>query len=235
MKTSMLPLVLHHHLADVDELGGAIADDVHAQQLLGVGREEQLHRAVGLADDLPARVVVVGGASHLVVDAARAQIVLGGADHRDLGDGVDPERRQRRDLGLVGECRTRGTSRRAPAPSTPTRAPGCRRRRRRRRSAAPRSGSARRPGCAPWRRASRRRVRARARRCCRRAPPNRAPCRPRAACPISARRAAVRPGCARCRARRRRAGPGAPRARARCAGRRTSRRRETPSASRVPR
>ena len=59
------------------------------------------------------------------------------------------------------------------------------------------------------RRASRRRARARAPRCCRRAPPSTGPCRPRAACPTSARRAAGRPGSVRCRARRRRAGPGA--------------------------
>jgi len=44
----------HHRLSDMDDIGGRGAEDVDAQQLARLGRDEQFEHAVRVADDLPA-------------------------------------------------------------------------------------------------------------------------------------------------------------------------------------
>ena len=61
-------LVLHARHADVDELAGDLADHVHAEQLAAGRVEDQLNHAVGVADDLPARVLAVLGLADDVRD-----------------------------------------------------------------------------------------------------------------------------------------------------------------------
>src|SRR5262249_1695480 len=47
----------HDRLAGVHELGRALADDVDAEQAPRLPLEDQLHHALGIVHDLPARVV----------------------------------------------------------------------------------------------------------------------------------------------------------------------------------
>src|SRR5579883_1676111 len=61
-----------HRLANVDYLGGAVADDVHPEQFERVGIEDQLQQSLLIAQHLP----------------------LGAPYHRDFRNGVDPVRNQ---------------------------------------------------------------------------------------------------------------------------------------------
>ena len=83
----------HHRLADVHDLGRARAERVHAEQLAVLGRDEQLHEPVAVAEDLPARELAVARDADLVGDRRLGQLLLGLADVADLGDRVDADRK----------------------------------------------------------------------------------------------------------------------------------------------
>jgi hypothetical protein len=62
--------VAHHgHQADVHDLRGEIAHDMHAEQLLIVLTKEQLQKAVLVADDPAPRIIPIVRPSHDVSDA----------------------------------------------------------------------------------------------------------------------------------------------------------------------
>ena len=79
----------------MDELGGAGAEDVHAQQRAGPRRDQQLQHAVGVAEDLAAGQLAVAGDADLV-RASRPSVSSSSvrADEADLGDRVDADRLQ---------------------------------------------------------------------------------------------------------------------------------------------
>lgn len=56
----------HHRLSDVEQFGGALADDVDAQEFLRLPVEEQLQPAGGVASNGPARDLAVVGDADLV-------------------------------------------------------------------------------------------------------------------------------------------------------------------------
>ena len=78
----------HHRLTDVDQLAGAFADDVHAQQLVVLAMKDQLEHTDSIAQDLPARDLLVISFADLVGDARRRQFFFVGAASRNLGNGV---------------------------------------------------------------------------------------------------------------------------------------------------
>ena len=79
----------HHRLADVDQLAGALADNVHAQHLAGVAMEDELEPAGGIAANLAARHLAIVGHAHFVGNVLVGQLLFGLADEADLGNGVD--------------------------------------------------------------------------------------------------------------------------------------------------
>ena len=91
----------HGDDADVHDLGGLLADDVDAQELHVLAAEEQLEEPGLVADDLAAGAVRVQGAADDVVDPLGLEVLLGRADHADLGDGVDPGGQDGGEVGLV--------------------------------------------------------------------------------------------------------------------------------------
>ena len=84
----------HHGLPDVDEVGGARADHVHAEQAAVVGVDEQLEHAVLVAAHQPAGELAPAGDAGDVRDRRVGQLLLGLADHGDLGHRVDAGRDQ---------------------------------------------------------------------------------------------------------------------------------------------
>ena len=81
-----------HGLADVNELGGARPDGVHTQQTPVLAVEEELEQPAVVPQDLAAGDLAVARHPGLVRDLPIGELALGGAHHRDLGDGVDPDR-----------------------------------------------------------------------------------------------------------------------------------------------
>ena len=84
-----MPSEGHDRLADVDQLGGALADDVHAEHLAGVAMEDELEAAGGVAANLAAGDLAVVGHADFVGHVFVGQLLLGLADEADLGNGVD--------------------------------------------------------------------------------------------------------------------------------------------------
>src|SRR5581483_733724 len=85
-----------HRLADVDQLGRSVADGMHADEAAVVAPEDELQHADVVADDRAARDLAVERAPDLVPDRVARELFLVAADHRHLGNRVDPERRARR-------------------------------------------------------------------------------------------------------------------------------------------
>ena len=79
----------HHGLADVQQLAGALADDVHAQQFARLAMENQLEPAGGIAANLAARGLSIVGQAHFVRRVLLGQLFFGLPDERNLGDGVN--------------------------------------------------------------------------------------------------------------------------------------------------
>ena len=80
----------------MDQLAGAVADDMHAEQLAGLAVENQLQQASHVADDLAAGDLLIVGLADLIGDADLGQLLLGLTDHRDLGNRIDAVGEQRR-------------------------------------------------------------------------------------------------------------------------------------------
>src|SRR5262245_60205195 len=72
-------------LPDVDELARAIADAMAADELARAALEDELYRAVLVADDLSARVVAVERAPDYVIDLLLVGLLLREADAAHLG------------------------------------------------------------------------------------------------------------------------------------------------------
>src|SRR3989442_5520227 len=64
-------------LADVDQLGGAVTDDVHAEQLQRDAVEGELQQAFQITDNLSARDLLVEGPADLVWHPFLGQFFLG--------------------------------------------------------------------------------------------------------------------------------------------------------------
>ena len=79
----------HDRLADVQQLAGALADDVHAEDLARLAVEDQLEAAGGVAANLAAGDFAVVGQADFVGHVLVGQLLLGLADERDFRDGVD--------------------------------------------------------------------------------------------------------------------------------------------------
>ena len=86
-----------HRLADVDQLGRLRAHAVDAEQRARLAVEDHLEEAAVVAEDLPAGDLRVARDADFVGDLLLGELLLGRADHRDLGDRVD----------AVGEARGR--------------------------------------------------------------------------------------------------------------------------------
>src|SRR5881396_2145674 len=93
--------VSQDRLADVDQLGGAVAEDVDAEQLQGGAVEDELQQPFQIADDLPTRDLLVEGAADLVGNPFLGQLFLGLAYRGDLGDRVDAVGQHRGQGGLL--------------------------------------------------------------------------------------------------------------------------------------
>src|ERR1035438_3056922 len=79
----------HHGLADVQQLAGALADDVYAQQFPRFSMEDQLEPASGIAANLAARGLAIIGQAHFVRRVFFGQLFFGLTDERNLGDSVN--------------------------------------------------------------------------------------------------------------------------------------------------
>src|SRR5262249_27382722 len=84
----------HDRLPDVDQLGGAGAEHVDAEQPVVGQRNKELQHAVGVADDLAAGELPVAGDPHLERHVLLGELLLGLPDVADLGDAVDADRLQ---------------------------------------------------------------------------------------------------------------------------------------------
>src|SRR5579883_2995087 len=83
-----------HRLANVDYLGGAVADDVHPEQFERVGIEDQLQQSLLIAQHLPLGELGVARHADLIRLLLFCQLLLGAPYHRDFRNGVDPVRNQ---------------------------------------------------------------------------------------------------------------------------------------------
>src|SRR6185312_8749993 len=79
----------HDGLPDVQQLAGALADDVHAEQRVRLAMEDELEAAGGVAADLPARDLAVVGYADFVRHIFLGELFFGLADEADLRNGVD--------------------------------------------------------------------------------------------------------------------------------------------------
>src|SRR5579883_1370456 len=82
----------HDGLADVQQLGGALADDVDAQHLLRFAMEDDLQASGGVAADLAAGDLSIKSHADLVRNVFVGKLLLGLADERNFGDGEDAVR-----------------------------------------------------------------------------------------------------------------------------------------------
>src|SRR6267378_1688453 len=82
-----------HSLPDMKQLGGARTDDVHAEQPSVATMKEHLEKAAVIAEDLSAGDLPVACDPDLVGYLVLRQRLLGGADHRDLRNRVNPDRK----------------------------------------------------------------------------------------------------------------------------------------------
>ena len=82
-------LELHRHHGLGDQLAGHRADDVHAEDLVGLGVGQELDHAGGVAERARAAVGHEREGAGLVGAACGLELLLGLADPGDLGAGVD--------------------------------------------------------------------------------------------------------------------------------------------------
>src|SRR2546426_11754753 len=76
-------------LADVDEFGGAVAEDVDAEQLQRGAMEDELQQPFQIADNLPTRDLLVEGPADLVGNPFLGQLFLGLAYRGDPANRLD--------------------------------------------------------------------------------------------------------------------------------------------------
>src|SRR5436190_1763668 len=79
-----------HGLPDVQQLGRAFANDVHAQDLAGFTMEDELEASGGVATNLPTRDFAIVRHADFVGNVLSGKLFFGLADERDFGDGVNP-------------------------------------------------------------------------------------------------------------------------------------------------
>src|SRR5262249_53896446 len=93
-------------LSDVDQLGGAGADRMHAEQAMVLTVEQHLEHAAVVPEDLPAGDLAVARDAGLVRHAVLGARPPGPPPHGYLGNGIEPERK-------VGRQRAGGHAERA--------------------------------------------------------------------------------------------------------------------------
>src|SRR5260370_1644843 len=81
-----------HRLPDVQQFRSAFADDVHAEQFLGRGIEQQLQSSRGVAANLAARNFAEIRHADFVRNAFVRELLFGFSDEGNLGNGVNPIR-----------------------------------------------------------------------------------------------------------------------------------------------
>ena len=91
------PTEAQHGLPVVDELGGRVAEHVHAEQTAVIASEHELHEPIGVARDECTTAVVERRDPDLVVEALGLRLLFGDPDGSRLGDGVHAHRRDRVD------------------------------------------------------------------------------------------------------------------------------------------
>ena len=79
----------HHMRTDVDQLGSLFANDMHTEQFLILGGENEFDHPAHIADDLSAWIILKVAASDHVRKLFRRTFVLGDTHHRNLGDGIN--------------------------------------------------------------------------------------------------------------------------------------------------
>ncbi len=126
----------HHGLADVEQLGSALADDVHAQNFARFAVEDQLQPAGGVAADLAARGFAIVGDAHFVGHVFVGQLLFVLADEGNFGNGVNAVRDRWPDWS-GSSARRRWRRRCGPAPWKPKPGWGSRSRRPRRKCSGP--------------------------------------------------------------------------------------------------
>ena len=107
-----------HGLADMNQIGGLLADDMHPVELLGLGAKHQLQHAVVVAGNLSPGQFVETGHPRLIWDSFGGKAFLGFPDDGDLRNGVDAIGEEGVQTGILD---AKGGPRPAvPAPSKPT-------------------------------------------------------------------------------------------------------------------
>src|SRR5271157_4023066 len=88
-----------HCLPDVDDLSGAIADDVHSQQLQACRIEDQLQKSLIVSQHLRFDQFGITGNADLVRDLVTRELLFGRANHRNFRNCVNAVGNQvRRDI-----------------------------------------------------------------------------------------------------------------------------------------
>src|SRR5580704_1863 len=85
-------VVIQSHEPDVDEFGGALADEAHSKKLAVSAREDKLQHSGGVTNDVAARVVYVEGAPYAIVDLLFLAGFFGFTGSGNFRNGVNPHR-----------------------------------------------------------------------------------------------------------------------------------------------
>src|SRR5208283_2611847 len=81
------PSQCEHRLSDVNDLAGAVADDVHAQQLQAVGIEDELQKSLIVPQHLSFGKLRVTSNAGFVPDLVAGELLFGRSYHGNVRDG----------------------------------------------------------------------------------------------------------------------------------------------------
>src|SRR5690349_11620156 len=91
-KVFHFPLKCHNRLPNVNELTGSLANDMYAQQLMGVEVKDQFQQPRLIADDLSAGNLTVLGLAYFIRNPRFGQFFLAAAHRGNLGDRINTVR-----------------------------------------------------------------------------------------------------------------------------------------------
>src|SRR5277367_1899157 len=97
--------VVEDHHSNMDKLGGALADQAHAEKFSIRAREYEFEHSRGVADDVAAGVVLVVGATDAIVDVFFLAGFFRFSGGGDFWNGVNAHRKHARDALFVLEAK----------------------------------------------------------------------------------------------------------------------------------